>query len=78
MDYKSFINDDKTLAASAFALGQIGECVNNIDIEVQKSNTHIPWNSIRGFRNRIIHDYDNINYKVLWNVVSEDLPVLYI
>lgn len=29
-----------------------------------------------GFRNRIVHDYDQINMSVVYDTVQEDLPTL--
>ena len=38
--------------------------------------TNIPWNSIRGMRNRIVHDYENVDLSVLWGTIKESLPEL--
>ena len=38
--------------------------------------TNIPWNSIKGMRNRIVHDYENIVLSVLWGTIKECLPDL--
>lgn len=40
---------------------------------MDKYNT-IPWNSIRGMRNRIVHDYENVDLSVLWGTIKESLP----
>ena len=37
---------------------------------------NIPWNSIKGMRNRIVHDYDNVDLSVLWGTIKESLPEL--
>lgn len=42
---------------------------------MDKYNT-IPWNSIRGMRNRIVHDYENVDLSVLWGTIKESLPNL--
>ena len=36
----------------------------------------VPWTSIRGMRNRIAHDYFNINLDLVWSTVKEDVPEL--
>lgn len=38
--------------------------------------TNIPWNSIKGMINRIVHDYENIDLSVLWGTIKESLPDL--
>ena len=37
---------------------------------------NIPWKSIRDMRNRIIHDYENVDLSVLWGTIKESLPQL--
>ena len=37
---------------------------------------NIPWNSIRGMRNRIVHDYENVDLSVLWGTIKNSLPDL--
>ncbi|MHC4881552.1 MAG: HepT-like ribonuclease domain-containing protein [Planctomycetota bacterium] len=36
----------------------------------------IPWNSIVGMRNRLIHAYFDINLDIVWHTVKEELPQL--
>jgi len=36
----------------------------------------IPWPEIVGLRNRLIHGYDAVDFDVLWQVISQDLPTL--
>ena len=76
MDYDSFIADGKTLAAVAFVLGQIGELAKNVSEETQSASADIDWRGMRGLRNRIVHDYENIDMKMLWDVIRTDLPKL--
>ena len=52
------------------------EMVNKIDSEYQEQHSEIPWKQIYGLRNRIVHDYEGINLKVIWEVIESDLPAL--
>ncbi|MHB8845554.1 MAG: HepT-like ribonuclease domain-containing protein [Nitrospirota bacterium] len=36
----------------------------------------IPWLEIIGLRNRLIHGYDSVDFDILWNVITRDLPPL--
>jgi len=76
MDYDAFVNDRKTINACAFVIGQMGELVTVISDEVQSIHTEIPWRNIKGMRNRIIHDYEKVDYLVLWKTISESIPQL--
>ena len=64
------------MAACAFVVGQIGELANNISEETRTIHDDIPWRSIRGMRNKIVHDYDNVDMAVLWGTISKSLPEL--
>ena len=75
-DYNYFKNDKKTLSACAFAVSQIGELVGDITDNTINNFNEIPWKSIRGMRNKIIHDYDNVDLSILWNTIINDLPKL--
>lgn len=36
----------------------------------------IPWMEIIGLRNRLIHGYDSVDFDILWNIITKDLPPL--
>ena len=74
MSFDGFMADKKTLAACAFTVSQIAELAGGISDETQKRHNHISWKSIRGMRNRIVHDYENIDLEVLWGTVTQGLP----
>ena len=74
LDFETFMNDKKTISACAFTIGQIGELVNNIDLSTQELYSQIPWRGIRGMRNRIVHNYEDVDLAVLWSTISKNIP----
>jgi len=74
--FEDFMTDKKTVSACAFTVSQIGELVNEISEDTQKKHDYIPWKSIRGMRNKIVHDYENIDLAVLWGTITKSLPEL--
>lgn len=63
--------------AVVFNLSQIGEISKfRVSPSIKEMSKHIPWHEMYGFRNRIIHDYDQINMSVVYDTVKEDLPIL--
>lgn len=76
MDAKEFLDDKKTITACAFTVSQIGEIVKEITDETMEKYSFIPWNSIKGMRNRIVHDYENVDLSVLWGTIKDSLPDL--
>ena len=76
LDFESFSNDDKTLDAVVRNFEIIGEAANRIDPDFRIINPEIEWNRIRGFRNRIVHDYFGIDYEIVWAIIENDLKSL--
>jgi uncharacterized protein with HEPN domain len=62
--------------ACVFNLSQIGELVKNVDDEYKKEQLGIPWHQLYGLRNRIVHDYEGVNLKLVWQIIRDDLPSL--
>jgi uncharacterized protein with HEPN domain len=76
MDFDGFSQDSKTMSATAFVLGQIGELAKEISPELEAEYPKILWRGMRGMRNRIVHDYENVDLNMLWDVIANDLPEL--
>jgi uncharacterized protein with HEPN domain len=55
----------------------IGEAAGNLSLTFQEQHSEIPWHQIIGMRNRLIHGYFGISLKIIWQVVTVDLPVLH-
>lgn len=71
-----FLDDKKTITACAFTVSQIGEISKDISNETQEKYANIPWKSIKGMRNKIVHDYENVDLSVLWGTIKNSLPDL--
>ncbi len=76
LNYELFINDDKTIDAIVRNFEIIGEAANRLPPDFRIVNTEIEWNRIRGFRNRIIHNYFGIDYEIVWTIVENDIEEL--
>jgi len=76
MNSHEFLKDKKTMAACAFSVSQIGELAKEISEETQTRYNDIPWQAIKGMRNKIVHDYENIDLAVLWGTIEKSLPEL--
>ena len=76
MTTEKFLKDKKTITACAFSVSQVGELAKEISEETQAKYTNIPWQAIKGMRNKIVHDYENIDLAVLWGTIEKSLPEL--
>lgn len=75
-DFNSFSNDEKTIDAVVRNFEIIGEAANRIDLDYKLKHTEIEWDRIRGFRNRIVHDYFGIDNEIVWSIIETYLEQL--
>lgn len=54
----------------------IGEAAKNIPLSFKQKYSFIPWKRIAGMRDRLIHEYFGVNYKIVWKAAKEEVPKL--
>ncbi|MBR2957619.1 MAG: DUF86 domain-containing protein [Clostridia bacterium] len=74
--YSDFEENSLLVEACVFNLSQLGELVNKLDADFISGNKSVPWNQMRGLRNRIVHDYEGVNLVLVWEIISGDLAEL--
>jgi uncharacterized protein with HEPN domain len=74
--FDEFWDSPVTRDAVALRLAMIGEAAKGIDHATEKKFKKIPFADIRGLRNRIVHDYGTINFRVVWKIAREDIVPL--
>lgn len=76
MSYEGFVKDPKTMDAVIRNFEVIGEAANRLPEVFKDRHTTIDWHRIRGFRNRIVHDYMGIDYGIVWDIRENFLQML--
>jgi len=69
-----FLSDDFTQDAVIRNLEIIGEAVTKLSDSLKSANPDIPWLSIGGMRNRLIHGYFSVNLTTVLDTVRVMLP----
>lgn len=54
----------------------IGEAVKNIPDEIKSKYPEIAWRKVAGLRDRLIHRYFEVDFEILWDVITAELPDL--
>lgn len=76
LTFEQFVNDEKTIDAVIRNFEIIGEAANRLPEDIKDQFTTVDWYRIRGFRNRIVHDYMGVDYRIVWNIKQTFLPIL--
>ena len=71
-----FLVDTKLQDSVIRRIEIIGEAAGRVSPLFRDENHEIPWNEIRGMRNRMIHVYDDIDMDIVWETVQQDIPQL--
>ena len=74
MSYEDFAEDDKTVFAVIRALEVIGEATKRLPDDLRTRHPQIPWHSMAGMRDKLIHDYVNVDRQIVWHTVQDELP----
>ncbi|MBK7889031.1 MAG: DUF86 domain-containing protein [Bacteroidetes bacterium] len=74
ISFEEFVNDSKTVDAVSRNFEIIGEAANRLPDEFKEAHPNINGHKIRGFRNRIIHDYFGIDFNIVWIIKETFLP----
>ncbi len=54
----------------------IGEAVNYLTMDFKTKFPQVSWVEISGMRNILVHEYFGIDFNILWQVVTKDIPEL--
>jgi len=76
LSLQTFSADEKTIDAVVRNLEVIGEAVRNIPADIIERYSEIEWRRIAGLRNILIHEYFAISMKIIWDIVTNKLPIL--
>lgn len=71
------LDSDRKLSLALVRLIEIvGEAAASVSKAQQSQLLGIPWKSLIGMRNRIVHAYFDVDLDIVWRTVTEDLPPL--
>jgi len=71
-----FFNDEVLQYALIRAIGTIGEASKRIPDDYRKLHPEVDWKGMCGMRDKLIHDYNEIDVRVIWVTVQTDIPLL--
>ena len=54
----------------------IGEATKKISQDFRDLHQDIPWKDMAAMRDKLIHDYIEVDFKMVWNTATIDIPEL--
>ena len=64
------------LDSMLFRLIQVQENAKKLSDAYKMGRKDIPWTDIAGLRNRIVHDYGNVELSIVYSTLTQDVPDL--
>lgn len=69
-------SDEMLSLALVRLLEVVGEAASGISPGLRRKYPDLPWPQMTAMRNRLIHGYFDVNPELIWNTVTEELPLL--
>tara|TARA_Y100000310_G_C20186750_1_gene580643 strand:+ start:216 stop:557 length:342 start_codon:yes stop_codon:yes gene_type:complete len=73
---EEFMNNPMMKRAVERCLEIIGESARNLPIKLKQKYSQIPWQRMTDFRNLAAHKYWELDYDIIWEIVTRDLGPL--
>lgn len=77
LDQVAWSTDERTQDAIVRNLEVIGEAVKRLPLELRADNPEVPWQDIAGLRDILIHEYEGIDFSIVWDIAINEVPLLY-
>ena len=74
--YEQFENNKLCCHAVTYNVQCIGESVYKMSDEFKETHPDVEWHLISGWRHILVHDYYQVSFKFIWNVIKQDLKPL--
>lgn len=76
MSFDDFQGDAKTVSAVVRQLEIVGEVARILPPDIREAYPEIPWEKIKGLRNRVIHEYFDVSLSIVWTIITTELKPL--
>jgi uncharacterized protein with HEPN domain len=75
-DRQAFDANEDLQLATLHLIQLIGEAARRVPLDFRSQFPDIPWSGIVGMRTKIVHDYTDVQWSLVWDVATRDVPEL--
>ena len=76
LNFEAFVADVLRQDAVIRRIELVGEAARRVSEAGRVSHPQLPWAQMIRMRNRIIHEYDQVDLQIVWDTLTDDLPTL--
>ncbi len=76
LNKKNFLKDETLKRAFVRSIEIIGEAVKKLPDDFRKNHGAVDWRAMAGTRDKLIHDYFGIDYDIVWDIITVEIPEL--
>ena len=77
LDQVAWSTDERTQDAVVRNLEVIGEAVKRLPLEMRAESPEVPWQDIAGLRDILIHEYEGVDFAIVWDIAINEVPLLH-
>jgi len=74
VSFDEFVGKTEKRDAALWNLMILGEASTKLPADLMAELPDVPWQQIRGFRNRVIHGYFSLKWPIVWHIATTEVP----
>ena len=71
-----FVQSETYKRAFVRSLEIIGEATKHLPMDFGESHDNVAWREMAGMRDHLIHGYFGVDYEIVWDIATNQIPVL--
>ena len=76
LSYEQFLGDEKLQLAVVKLIENVGEASKRLSETCRTSHSGVDWKKAMAMRNRLVHDYMDVDLAIVFDVATHEVPLL--